>query len=434
MYATSTSVSSQACAHLPDGFPLLLCPLHHCFSVMDVADGSITVTAYTSQFAQRLQRVQSSCHAQLLIRYIPSTHANMICLVSQTLHLNAKTDLCCGAVIRVCPALVKCMCLQRLPTIEAIVLLLLAEEDTDVHEVAAESAVSTAHVRLQDPILSISPHVTHLFTHHHPHRSTSAPVSHSLLSHTASGSEQHTNSIPDRLHPSDSVAKREQARSPQPVSSSPVPGTTPQASLQRPISPETASKASLQHASSLSPLPGAQGPARAQRQLFTSLSDRVRPSQPSSNPSAPPAQLTHQPGSSNLSQQQQGTSALQGDPTGEPNQILNPSLAEVYSRQRLFVCKMCRNPVKGLLCEPSSMQRIDYYQGNDMPLASFLAAAGQHKCLHAACGDGVTAHLRTFLHSKGRVTLSVSQTPAGKELPGSEKGQIWFWARPLQVC
>lgn len=288
-----------------------------------------------------------------------------------------------------------------------------------MHEVASESAVSTAHVRLQDPIRSISPHVTHLLTHHHPHRSISAPASHPLLSHTASGSQQHTNNSADRLHPSDSVAKSESACSLQSV---PPPGATP--------------KAGLQHASSLSPLLSAQAHAKTQRQLFTSLSDQTRPFRPGSTPPDPPLQKpTHQPGGSSLSQQQhEGPSAAPAAPTGEPHEIAHHSLAEVYTWQRLFVCKMCRNPARGLLCESSSVQRIDYYQGNDMPLASFLAAAGQQKCLHAACGDAVTAHLRTFLHSKGRVTLSVSQTQAGKELPGADKGQVWFWARPLQVC
>lgn len=298
-----------------------------------------------------------------------------------------------------------------------------------MHEVASESAVSTAHIRLQDPILSISPHVTHLFTHHHPNRSTSAPASHPLLSHTASGSKRHTNDVADRLEPSDSLAKSESAHSPQSVPST---GAIPKASLQPSSSPGPAHQASLQHVSSLSPQLSAQAHAKGQRRLFTSLSDQPRPFRRGGM--APEPSLyrpTHQYSGSNLSQQpQEGTSA---DATGEPHGTAHPFLAEVYSRQRLFVCKMCRNPARGLLCEPSNVQRIDYYQGNDMPLASFLAAAGQQKCLHAACGDAVTAHLRTFLHSKGRVTLSVSQTQAGKELPGADKGQVWFWARPLQV-
>lgn len=40
------------------------------------------------------------------------------------------------------------------------------------------------------------------------------------------------------------------------------------------------------------------------------------------------------------------------------------------------------------------------------------------------CGDGATHHLRTFVHSGQRVTLSVAQLPAGQELPGGDRGQV----------
>ncbi len=171
----------------------------------------------------------------------------------------------------------------------------------------------------------------------------------------------------------------------------------------------------------------AHGHARAQRQLFQSLSDTA----------APPGladDVTQDSGATHLLGQP-GSNAYKADQVEAAEaESRPPSLAEVYSRQRLFVCKMCRNPARGLLCEPSSVQRIDYYQGNDMPLASFLAATAPQKCPNVTCGDGVTAHLRTFLHNRGRVTLSVSQLPGGKELSGSDKGQVWFWARPLQVA
>ena len=167
--------------------------------------------------------------------------------------------------------------------------------------------------------------------------------------------------------------------------------------------------------------------ARAQRQLFSSLSDTV----------APPRlvdDVAQQPGTTQLLGQAGSGAHKANQVEAVETESRPPSLAEVYSRQRLFVCKMCRNPARGLLCEPSSVQRIDYYQGNDMPLASFLAATAPQKCPNVTCGDGVAAHLRTFLHNRGRVTLSVSQLPGGKELPGSDKGQVWFWARPLQVA
>ena len=53
----------------------------------------------------------------------------------------------------------------------------------------------------------------------------------------------------------------------------------------------------------------------------------------------------------------------------------------------------CRNPHKGLMCEPPAVQRIDFYQGIDVPLATFLAATGPNfeapkRCAHPGCGGG----------------------------------------------
>lgn len=97
----------------------------------------------------------------------------------------------------------------------------------------------------------------------------------------------------------------------------------------------------------------------------------------------------------------------------------------------------CPCQCRGLLCEPPEVRSIEYYLTNDVPLAAFLVAAGPapgRRCVQSACGDGASAHLQTFLHGRGRITLSVSRLPEGQELPGDDKGQIWVWARPLKVC
>lgn len=83
------------------------------------------------------------------------------------------------------------------------------------------------------------------------------------------------------------------------------------------------------------------------------------------------------------------------------------------------------------------VQRFDLYQGADVALAAFLANASpnlQKKCSLQACGDVPAAHMVSYLHSKGLVSFSMTQLPEGKELPGAEKGHIWFWARPTEVC
>ena len=173
------------------------------------------------------------------------------------------------------------------------------------------------------------------------------------------------------------------------------------------------------------PLPSSY--SKAHRQLFASQS-------------APSRQLEQQQQLQQLHSLQQAVhhtahspreAAAVPDECGEDQARLRG--LQLYSRQRLFFCKLCRNPARGLLCEPSSMQKIEYYQGGDVPLASFVAASAPQKCSHPACGDGVAQHLRTYLHNRGRITLSISQTAPGKELPGADNGQVWFWARPLQV-
>ena len=42
----------------------------------------------------------------------------------------------------------------------------------------------------------------------------------------------------------------------------------------------------------------------------------------------------------------------------------------------------------------------------------------------SGCGEGVTAHVRTFLHGNGRITLSIATLPHGEALPGEEKQQV----------
>ncbi|GAB4817632.1 hypothetical protein N2152v2_004678 [Parachlorella kessleri] len=110
----------------------------------------------------------------------------------------------------------------------------------------------------------------------------------------------------------------------------------------------------------------------------------------------------------------------------------SPALT-IYASQQLWVSISCKNPAKGILCEPPHTHCMHFYAKEDMPLAHFLAAATptNRKCAHPACGEGAMLHLRSFMHGDGLVTLSSVRLPAGQELPGREKGQIWMWLRPL---
>lgn len=160
----------------------------------------------------------------------------------------------------------------------------------------------------------------------------------------------------------------------------------------------------------------------------------------------------------------------------------------------MYLSMACRNPRRGLMCEPPSVKRIDLYCHSDLSLAGFIVAAAPHAhkkcqvprlCWHAACsccsspcwgpaaawmwwlqlagaanvrcglfkfqlslvlvvchflwtcrlqvpgcGDGVTCHVRTFLHSSCRITMSVATLPSHDALPGEDRGQVWTWLRP----
>eukprot|EP00878_Enallax_costatus_P033894 GHUV01037475.1.p1 GENE.GHUV01037475.1~~GHUV01037475.1.p1 ORF type:complete len:790 (+),score=270.19 GHUV01037475.1:181-2550(+) len=106
---------------------------------------------------------------------------------------------------------------------------------------------------------------------------------------------------------------------------------------------------------------------------------------------------------------------------------------QLYDRQHVYLSMACRNPRRGLMCEPPAIKRIDYYCQSDLSLAAFIVAAAPHaqkKCQQPGCGDGVTCHVRTFLHAGSRITLSIATLPANEALPGEDRGQVWMWMRP----
>eukprot|EP00798_Chlamydomonas_sp_ICE-L_P025226 gene25226-10872_t len=106
---------------------------------------------------------------------------------------------------------------------------------------------------------------------------------------------------------------------------------------------------------------------------------------------------------------------------------------QVYDYQRMFMSMSCRNPRKQLLCEPHSVKRIDYYSTTDLSLKQFIVAAAPHpnkRCGTAGCGEGVSSHVRTFLHGNARITMSIATLPPSAALPGEDQQQIWLWMRP----
>jgi hypothetical protein len=62
--------------------------------------------------------------------------------------------------------------------------------------------------------------------------------------------------------------------------------------------------------------------------------------------------------------------------------------AHVFScRQHVYLSMACRNPRRGLMCEPPSVKRIDLYCHSDLSLAGFIVAAAPHA--HKKCQVGL---------------------------------------------
>jgi hypothetical protein len=47
-------------------------------------------------------------------------------------------------------------------------------------------------------------------------------------------------------------------------------------------------------------------------------------------------------------------------------------------RQHIYLSMACRNPRRGLMCEPPAIKRIDFYCHSDLSLAGFIVAAAPH--------------------------------------------------------
>lgn len=57
--------------------------------------------------------------------------------------------------------------------------------------------------------------------------------------------------------------------------------------------------------------------------------------------------------------------------------------ALLLCRQHVYLSMACRNPRRGLMCEPPSVKRIDLYCHSDLSLAGFIVAAAPHA--HKKC-------------------------------------------------
>lgn len=64
------------------------------------------------------------------------------------------------------------------------------------------------------------------------------------------------------------------------------------------------------------------------------------------------------------------------------------------------------------------------------PHPYWTVSPGTHPPSQPNCADGVTAHVRTFLHGTARITISIASVAASEALPNEDKQQVGLGPDP----
>ncbi|CAL4972891.1 unnamed protein product [Urochloa decumbens] len=85
------------------------------------------------------------------------------------------------------------------------------------------------------------------------------------------------------------------------------------------------------------------------------------------------------------------------------------------------------------ICEQSHLSRITYYGYFDTSLGRLLQdnlLNEKHSCL--SCGESPEAHMYSYTHHNGILTVLVKRLPSESSLFGEAQGRIWMWTRCLR--
>ncbi|XP_062227368.1 1-phosphatidylinositol-3-phosphate 5-kinase FAB1A-like [Phragmites australis] len=85
------------------------------------------------------------------------------------------------------------------------------------------------------------------------------------------------------------------------------------------------------------------------------------------------------------------------------------------------------------VCEQSHLSRITYYGYFDTSLGRYLQDTllnEKHNCF--SCGEPPEAHMYSYTHHNGTLTVLVKRLPLESTLSGGGQGRIWMWTRCLK--
>ncbi|XP_066383293.1 putative 1-phosphatidylinositol-3-phosphate 5-kinase FAB1D isoform X2 [Miscanthus floridulus] len=122
------------------------------------------------------------------------------------------------------------------------------------------------------------------------------------------------------------------------------------------------------------------------------------------------------------------TSYNNGDKTSDIDEV-----DDVLESQSILILLSSQCITKQVICEQSRLSRIRYYGNFDVSLGRYLQDILQKQNLScSSCGEPPEAHMYSYTHRNGNLTVLVKRLLPKYRLPGESVGKIWMWTRCLR--
>nr|CAD1838763.1 unnamed protein product [Ananas comosus var. bracteatus] len=111
----------------------------------------------------------------------------------------------------------------------------------------------------------------------------------------------------------------------------------------------------------------------------------------------------------------------------------NDEIVNILDPKSIVLLTSSQSIKKEAVCEQGQFSRINYYGFFDMSLGRYfrdILLNQKHIC--SSCGDPPEAHVYSYTHRNGNITVLVNQLPPEKCLSGERDGKIWMWTRCLR--
>ncbi|KAL6651680.1 hypothetical protein ACP70R_010605 [Stipagrostis hirtigluma subsp. patula] len=159
-----------------------------------------------------------------------------------------------------------------------------------------------------------------------------------------------------------------------------------------------------------------------QKQASTETNQQMTPSNPSVNEK-------HEQLSTPLENvEQQSAGYISGDMSSDIDEV-----DDVLESQSILILMSSQCITKQVICEQSHLSRIKYYGNFDVSLGRYLQDILQNQNLScSSCGEPPEAHMYSYTHRNGNLTVLVKRLLPRYRLPGESEGKIWMWTRCLR--